>query len=562
MTYIALLAAGLVLSFIYNIIVSRKDIKQKRKQFEQSFGQPPTQKTDLESVRMFFELAAKDGEEAEVIDDITWNDLDMDQVFHRINTCKTSIGEEKLYYTLRSMKSIPADFDAYVSALRQNKEARIECQMALYQLGRMPYSGLLPVLKGITEIKTLPRWFIVAMSVMPLVALVSMIFIGYSGLLLLLGAIVFNMVYSALLKQKLDAQLSGMRYFSRMLNCTEKLSKIKVEGLNGLLAEIADGHRLLKPLKSRVSALTAEVVSNSQMGALDMFIRLFTLSDVRAYQKAVSVLNKHTERAFALYHAVGLLDMLIAVASFRKSLGAVCVPVFHETMEIKAERMGHPLLVRPVTNDCHIRRDTIITGSNASGKSTFIKALAVNALLAQAIHTCAAKSFALPRARIVSSMALRDDITKGDSYFIAEIKSFKRIMDLSEREPCLCFVDEILRGTNTIERIAASAAVLYSLSRAHCLCLVASHDIELTRILKNEYDNYHFSEQVTNAGVSFDYLLREGASKTRNAILLLSAMGFDPDAIDTANELVAAFESTNSWPPFTGKGKVNVGDAQ
>ena len=97
----------------------------------------------------------------------------------------------------------------------------------------------------------------------------------------------------------------------------------------------------------------------------------------------------------------------------------------------------------------------LITGSNASGKSTYIKAIAINAILAQTINTVLAEKWMMKPSYIVTSMAIQDNVLDGDSYFIAEIKSLKRIMQLIEEEkPCISFIDEILKGTNTIERIA------------------------------------------------------------------------------------------------------------
>ena len=97
----------------------------------------------------------------------------------------------------------------------------------------------------------------------------------------------------------------------------------------------------------------------------------------------------------------------------------------------------------------------------------------------------------------------------GESYFIKEIRSLKRILDKVEVVYCLCIVDEILRGTNTIERISASSAVLNFLNEENCMAIIASHDIELTELLKNSYENYHFREQITDHGISFDYTLKE-----------------------------------------------------
>ena len=95
--------------------------------------------------------------------------------------------------------------------------------------------------------------------------------------------------------------------------------------------------------------------------------------------------------------------------------------------------------------------------------------------------------------RVMTSMALRDDLESKESYYIVEIKSLKRILDSAKEEtPLLCIVDEVLRGTNTIERIAASSEILASLCLPHVLSFAATHDIELTYMLEEYYTNYHF----------------------------------------------------------------------
>ncbi len=551
MELFAVVIVVFVISSIYSFFASRKAVKQRRIDLEKTFGQAPSYRTDLTSVDAYWAQFMAEHKDLQPVDDITWNDLDMDEVFHRINVCQTSVGEENLYKTLRLAKGVPEEYESWLAALRSNKEDRLNCQTYLTQLGRADHNGLAAFLSGANRVNTLSAWLLTILGFLPVAGLVSMLFIGFTGLLIALAAAIFNLVYAVYFKQKVSASLSGMRYLSRMLWCTGKLSQIKIKGLEGVLDPIKELHKVFRPIKSKVSALTAENMNYSNADMMGEFVQMFLLSDPRAYAKSANLILKNKEKAWELYEMVGLLDTLITVVSFRKSLGAVCKPTYHDDMSVEMERMGHPLLIRPIENTCELKRDTLITGSNASGKSTFIKAVAVNALLAQAINTCAAKTFKMPHALVISSMALKDSIVKGDSYFVAEIKSLRRIMEQSKTRPCLCFVDEILRGTNTIERIAASAAVLYSLSQANCLCLVASHDIELTRILENEFDNYHFSETVSDAGVTFDYLLKPGPSKTRNAIVLLSTMGFDERIIQQAHSLVKTFEDTNAWPTFT-----------
>lgn len=119
-------------------------------------------------------------------------------------------------------------------------------------------------------------------------------------------------------------------------------------------------------------------------------------------------------------------------------------------------------------------------------------------ILAQTIHTCCADRCQSSYWRVMTSMALRDDLGSGESYYIVEIRSLKRILDAAQSPgaPVLCFVDEVLRGTNTVERIAASTQILKSLHKPGVCCFAATHDVELTGLLEAEYDNYHLKSRL------------------------------------------------------------------
>ncbi len=145
-------------------------------------------------------------------------------------------------------------------------------------------------------------------------------------------------------------------------------------------------------------------------------------------------------------------------------------------------------------------------------------------------------------------MALTDSILNGESYFIVEIKSLKRILDAGDEGiPVLCCIDEVLRGTNTVERIAASTQILKSLATDVYIPFAATHDIELTQILEGIYSNYHFGEEVTADDVKFNYLLQEGRAQSRNAIRLLQVMDYDKRIIEVADAMVEAFVNKGTW---------------
>ena len=145
-------------------------------------------------------------------------------------------------------------------------------------------------------------------------------------------------------------------------------------------------------------------------------------------------------------------------------------------------------------------------------------------------------------------MALKDDVLKDESYYMVEIKSLKRIIDKgNENIPCLCFVDEILRGTNTVERIASSSEVLSHLNKSNTICIAATHDIELTYLLGKEYDNYHFEEEITDDDIVFDYKLNKDRAKSKNAIKLLSLIGYEKNIVERAHERAENFVKSGKW---------------
>lgn len=146
-------------------------------------------------------------------------------------------------------------------------------------------------------------------------------------------------------------------------------------------------------------------------------------------------------------------------------------------------------------------------------------------------------------------MALTDDIFEGDSYYIVEIKSIKRILDAAKIQGAkvLCFVDEVLRGTNTVERIAASTQILKTFSESGVLCFAATHDIELTSLLEEYFDICHFEGYVNDNDVKFDYLIKNGPATNRNAIKLLGVLGYDESIVKDAQELADKFLSTGHW---------------
>jgi DNA mismatch repair ATPase MutS len=201
---------------------------------------------------------------------------------------------------------------------------------------------------------------------------------------------------------------------------------------------------------------------------------------------------------------------------------------------VSARRMGHPLLPpdRRVANDFELGKPgeiLIITGSNMSGKSTLLRTVGINLVLAYAGAPVCAEDFRCALLHIHTSMRLRDDLEKRISSFYAELLRVKGIIEAARGGSKVLFlVDEIFRGTNSKDRHEGATAVLRQLHSLGSAGLVSTHDLELARLQEMEpahFRNAHFQESYQDGRISFDFRLREGVSTTTNAIHLIRMVG-------------------------------------
>ena len=541
---------GIIAAFIIVPIVQRGGLfSSEAERLEQSFGLPP-ENTEYEmgSIESLWVYRQKFDDTKYDIDSVTWNDLDMDSIYKRINMCRTSVGEEYLYDLFHRIDFSGETLEkreALVEYFKKNPDARLDTQMHLNKLGKSSYNQLCSCIYDAKSKKLENVWLYNVLAAIPLIGIALIFVLPALGIAITILSCAANAIIYYSQKLKLDKELSVMRYFSALLWSTDKLLKKGDKNIQKLVPELEDSYSVFKDLRSKMS-FTAQKSADAAAFFAEYFKMIF-LSDIRGYSRVIGRIDSNPEAFYALYKSIGEIDAAISILSFRKSLNVCCMPEFHDGHTAEFDSLCHPLLEDAVPNSAKIERNSIITGPNASGKSTFIKALAVNAILAQTINTCNAKEFRIKRSLVMTSMAVKDSILKGESYFITEIKSLKRVLDMMEQIPCMCFIDEILRGTNTAERIAASSAILRALTMRDCLCIVASHDMELTKILEDIYSNYHFSETVESEGVTFDFKLKHGPANTRNAIRLLGFLGYDEGIVQQANESASKFMENGSW---------------
>lgn len=266
------------------------------------------------------------------------------------------------------------------------------------------------------------------------------------------------------------------------------------------------------------------------------YLNIYFLNEVRIFYAVVDQLRAHKNELKTIYSLIGELDSLQSIASYRQGLD-YCEPEFSEKRSLlEIEDMKHPLLTDPIPNSISINaKGVIITGSNMSGKTTFLRTLGVNAILAQTIHTCLASSYTGNYFRIISSINEIDDLIEGKSYYLVEAERLLEMIRSSENDVLtLCLIDEPLSGTNLAERISASLEILRYLINHNALVVASTHDLALPEQLKSFYKPYYFTDDVDDQGMKFDFRLKEGVSTTSNAIKLLKYLGYPNDLVDKA----------------------------
>ena len=207
--------------------------------------------------------------------------------------------------------------------------------------------------------------------------------------------------------------------------------------------------------------------------------------------------------------------------------------------------MYHPLIESCVPNSLDVDgKSVLLTGSNMSGKTSFIRTAGINVICGLALNTCFAEVLFLPALRIYSAIRISDDLVNDKSYYFEEVLTIKEMIENSGHGVANLFLlDEIFKGTNTVERISAGKAVLSSLNSEDSIVFVSTHDIELADLLKDEYDLYHFSEIVDDKSIGFDYKLKPGQLRNRNAIRILQINGYPGNIIEEANALAVRIDS-------------------
>lgn len=470
------------------------------------------------------------------IDDQTAHDLNVDEVFKKISNCSSTPGEQMLYYILRTPKTNSAELierNKIIEKFKNDENLRSTIQQIFSNLGKQRKGEIFNLFNTETVVNKSKVLLYNLIALSSVVALVWFIIDGADKIPTFIGIFAIYMFISLRTASEIEYELTSLQYLGDFIRASKELSKIDDPTLKDEIDKIKERVDLF----SKIDKKTLFIYSQ---GALDIFIETINalfLTRIRSYYSIINIIKKNRQELMELYALVGKIEAYISVSSYRTKLKNYSLPNFTDNKNnlFKIENACHPLLEDGIPNSINLNnKGVILTGSNMSGKSTFMRTLALNMLLAQSIYTCLCDDYNASFFRVMSSLSISDDVLSGTSYYLEECNAVLRILNsLDEEVPAFCIIDEIFKGTNPIERIATSKQILKYIMNRNALSIVATHDLELAETCNDKYLKYYFCEDVDeNEGLIFDFKLKEGICNTGNAIKLLSYLGYPNEIIN------------------------------
>lgn len=520
-----------------------------------AWGRASDRARDRETVSALHRLSPAPGPAA--LDDRTWSDLGMDDVFALLDRTSNPIGQQALYSHLRNPDTDSVRLgrlDAAADRLGRDASLRERIQVLLGQLddpdaGELSALFFRPLLSRPAGALLFPLLSIFAVLSLAAALLWPIMWLSFGAICLA------NMMIQVLYRPRVASVIRPLRVLHRLLRTARELGEL-AEAAPELpqLAELGRYAAALKGLNRATRWLVFEGDRTNEMIAiLYGYANVFFLLDVTAFVFSVESVAARQAELRGLHRALGALDVALAVASFRKELGdGWCRPELTARLrDVTLDAVRHPLVAHAVSNSVELDGPgLLVTGSNMSGKTTFSRSVALNAVLAQTIFTCTAARYRAPMLAVRSSIGREDNLLDGRSYYLAEVERIGELIAGRDGGPQQLFVlDELFRGTNTTERVGAACAVLECLGSGDHLVLASTHDLELVELLQGRFGCFHFREFVTDGTLRFDYRLTPGPSSTRNAIALLEVMGYPVEVVARAHAAAAAMAARSEPPP-------------
>lgn len=547
MNYFLGILVVLILVFLINNFRKKKRLKKFKASLYKNWGSPKKEEYyNFFVISKYFNNNSHKEKAHHILSEKSNVDFDIDDIFKFVDRTSSKIGQQYLYFKLRTISNLKElkKFDALTTLFQKNKDLSISCQLELSKLNNNNSYYLEELINDKQLEKPKHFWIAKGLTITAISSIILLFFYPIFSLLLI-PVFSVNLFLHYKNKHNVAYYLNGVTQLSRTLKVSKKLAKNPE-----IVAHFKDLSFIndMKTIKFKTEFIAFEKNVSDEYLFFFWFLAemtkvLFNVEYLVFYSflEAISKKRKSIEDLFLF---IGKIDAAISTASLKSGNLKMCTPTFNENNELKVNGIHHPLIENCITNDTHLlQKSMLLTGSNMSGKTTFIRTIAVNSILAQTLHLCFADTYTAPFYKIHSSIRITDDLLDNTSYYLQEVLTIKELIESSkDTNPCLFVLDEIFKGTNTIERISGGKAILSYLNKKNHTVLVSTHDIELTELLvKDNYDLYHFSEKIEDNNLFFDHKIKPGKLKTRNAIKILDLYQYPSEIIKEAKEIEATY---------------------
>jgi hypothetical protein len=553
--FLAVLTVGVAV-----VAIGRQRQTRRVAQLRERWGLPKDIDRDLWSIGRFHRLQVEVSGTTGTIDDRTWADLDMDRLFDEVDRTESALGREFLYARLRTpqTETLRAAREALTTRVSDDVATREFAQMAMTRLADASAFEL-AMLTQPGAFNSRPWHIVFPMLAVAMMVAVGAIAITPAAIFLLLAGGITSMVLRGTVAHNLRTVAVAFRQVAPLLTTADALAQLDTPAVAPLLGRVKDDCQRLAPLRRYASWAGRESSASTGdlTGMLFEYLNILFCLDANALFFGARELRLRGDDLRRVITTVGEVDAAISIASYRAGTPGWIRPVITEPgSPVSLVNVRHPLLTDAIPNTVTLAppHGLIITGSNMSGKSTFLRTVGVSAVLAQTINTCLADVYEAPPLVVRSCIGRNDDLSQGKSYYMVEVEMVTDLLQAARTGlPHLMLFDELFRGTNAVERIAAAEAVLETLLTpapgathpAH-IVIAATHDQELVDLLEGQYTPFHFSDTLDAEGLAFDYRLRPGPATTRNAIALLGLRGAPPELVERALARAALLDQARS----------------
>ncbi|HWZ05029.1 MAG TPA: hypothetical protein VNX40_15535 [Mucilaginibacter sp.] len=540
---LVVLVCILVVFYIYNYYDKRRTTEKNLERIKNKWGRPVNSRRNFKLIAAYLNGIDDPARVSMPIAD----DLDLNNVFNYIDRTNSKPGKQYLYKKLFTPETSFEDlfkFDRKIETLNIPRPDLERIELDISKLNSTDAYYLAELFLKEHEFLLVPLMSLyIRISGIAIIGLLISLFIVPDPIsfVVLLVLILGNIALHYGTRNKISSYTRSLPQLIILHSVARKLLKtVKFEQDDLVKQSLNNLSGLNRSL--RLVNFESKIAGNPEnlSYAIYKIFKVMFLLEPLMFTTSVKRINKYRADIEVLYKYVGEIDSLIAILSVRVGLPHYSKPVFYtDNLRMDLTDMFHPLIYNCVPNSIHTRTDegVLITGSNMSGKTTFIRSIALNTLLAQTIYTTCAAEYKAPLLKIQTSIRTTDDLGENKSYFQAEALSILDIINQSggdEPVKSLVIIDEIFHGTNTIERIAAAKSVLTYLTDNKNFVFVSTHDLELAELLDNDYAVYSFEESVNDTRLVFDYKMKTGVLKNKNGIAILETIGYPESVVEDA----------------------------